>query len=534
MNRTSIVAAVLLLAIVSATTTVRTRLLSMPLERDEGEYAYAGLLILKGQRPYERLYNMKWPGTYYGYALIEALFGRDIEGIRIGILLVNVAAILLVFLIVRRLLDAFAAVAAALAYAVLSLSPATLGLAGHATHFVVLCVLAAILVLQHACETRRLGLYLLAGIFAGAAPIMKQPGIVFTIFILAAYAFHEFRRSDGWPSALRRGTVLLGGAAIPFVIMLASVWANHSFDTFWLWTITYARHYGRADSLAAALDNFLHGFFPGMGAVLLFWLLGGAGILLLPLHPRTCARAPFLLGLLAASCLGVCPGLMFRPHYFILLLPALSFLCGAAVFVVRRRLGRRSPWIGSAWAIGMVFVPLTVALGVEREFFFWETPTAVCRSIYGPGCPFVESVPVADYIREHTAGDDCIAVLGSEPQIYFYCRRPAATGHIYTYAMMERHPYAHTFQEQMIREIEAAHPKYVVHVKMNFSWLERPDSDKTLLRWFDQYSKQNLRVVGIVERDRIHGTRLRWDEPNMHEHKGVRTLITVYRRDLPP
>jgi hypothetical protein len=506
----------------------------MPLERDEGEYAYAGLLILKGHRPYERLYNMKWPGTYYGYALIEALFGQDIEGIRTGILVVNVIAVLLVFLIVRRLLDALAAVAAALAYAVLSLSPQTLGLAGHATHFVVLSALAAILLLQYAFERQRLGLYLLAGFFAGLAPIMKQPGIVFTIFVLAVWAGREFRRGDGWPPALRRGTVLLLGIAMPFVIMLGSVWANHSFDTFRLWTITYARYYGQADSLPAALGNFLHGFFPGLGAVFLFWFLAGAGVLLLPLHPRTCARAPFLLGLLAVSCIGVCPGLIFRPHYFILMLPAVAFLFGAAVFVVRRRVARRSPNIAWAWAAGMVLVPLALELGVDREFIFWETPAAVCRSIYSAGCPFVESVPVADYIREHTAGDDCIAVLGSEPQIYFYCQRPAATGHIYTYALMEDNPFAHKFQEQMIREIEAARPKYVVHVDMKFSWLERPESDQTLFRWFDRYKEQNLKVVGIVERDRVHGTRFRWNEPDMHEHKGVRTLIKVYRRVSPP
>jgi len=46
-------------------------------------------------------------------------------------------------------LDAFAA-AAAVAYALLSLSPWTLGFAGHATHFVVLFALAAF----SACNTR--------------------------------------------------------------------------------------------------------------------------------------------------------------------------------------------------------------------------------------------------------------------------------------------------------------------------------------------------------------------------------------------
>ncbi len=42
---------------------IRIRLLGIPLERDEGEYAYAGQLMLQGIPPYKLAYNMKFPGT---------------------------------------------------------------------------------------------------------------------------------------------------------------------------------------------------------------------------------------------------------------------------------------------------------------------------------------------------------------------------------------------------------------------------------------------------------------------------------------
>jgi len=42
----------------------RLHLLSVPFERDEGEYAYMGTLILDGHSPYTFAYNMKYPGTY--------------------------------------------------------------------------------------------------------------------------------------------------------------------------------------------------------------------------------------------------------------------------------------------------------------------------------------------------------------------------------------------------------------------------------------------------------------------------------------
>ena len=40
---------------------IRIRLLGIPLERDEGEYAYAGQLMLQGIPPYKLAYNMKFP-----------------------------------------------------------------------------------------------------------------------------------------------------------------------------------------------------------------------------------------------------------------------------------------------------------------------------------------------------------------------------------------------------------------------------------------------------------------------------------------
>ena len=65
-----------LLAILLLTAAVRIRLVDVPLERDEGEYAYAGQLILQGAPPYRHVYNMKMPGIYAGYALLEAAFGE--------------------------------------------------------------------------------------------------------------------------------------------------------------------------------------------------------------------------------------------------------------------------------------------------------------------------------------------------------------------------------------------------------------------------------------------------------------------------
>jgi len=107
-------------------------------------------------------------------------------------------------------------------------------------------------------------------------------------------------------------------------------------------------------------------------------------------------------------------------------------------------------------------------------------------------------VEIARYIRERTGPDDTIAVLGSEPQIYFYSGRRSATGYIYVYGLMEPQPYAHRMQLEMIREIERARPKFIVNVVIGSSWLRRADSDPTLFDWQRGYLPAHYQLAGWV------------------------------------
>ena len=124
---------------------IRIRLLQTPLERDEGEFAYMGQLMLQGIPPYLMAYNMKMPGIYAAYALLMAVFGQTTGGIHIGLMLVNATAVVLLFLLARRLFDNIAGVVAAASYALLSLSPSVLGTSAHATQFIVPLFLSGIL-----------------------------------------------------------------------------------------------------------------------------------------------------------------------------------------------------------------------------------------------------------------------------------------------------------------------------------------------------------------------------------------------------
>src|SRR5712691_11237637 len=147
----------LLALIVVAAAGIRLRLLDIPLDRDEGEYAYFAQLLLDGIPPYAQAYNLKMPGIYAIYSVLLTVFGQTPAGIHLGLLVVNAVTTVLVFGVALRLFDARVAVVAAATFAALSSSPRLLFTAAYAEHFVLPPVLAGLLVLleEQACEDGR-------------------------------------------------------------------------------------------------------------------------------------------------------------------------------------------------------------------------------------------------------------------------------------------------------------------------------------------------------------------------------------------
>jgi 4-amino-4-deoxy-L-arabinose transferase-like glycosyltransferase len=499
---------VLLAIIVLFFAALRWRLRATPLERDEGEYAYAGQLILHGAAPYAHLYSMKLPGTFVAYAVMLAIFGQSASGVHIGLLLVNAATILLIFAIARRLFGRLAALVAAASYGLLSTSPAVLGFAGHATHFVVLAAMAGTLTFLIAAERQRPWLLLFSGALFGLAFLMKQPGILFAVFgaIYLAYRYRQDLRG------LIRALAVFGvGVVLPFAMTCVVLLAAGAFGNFWFWTFSYAHRYETALTLSEGWELFRL-MLPQVAVPCIgIWIIAAVGLLwhrrqntptLSPSagesmgrhsEPDGPAQRVFLWALAVCSAISVCAGLYFRAHYFILLLPALAILAGVGV-------SRATEW---AWGRGMLVrslpfaifaVAVAPSLYSQRAYLFQADPIGASRMTYS-GNAFPEAVEAAEYLRANTTPDDRIAVLGSEPEIYFYADRRGATGYIYTYGLMEDQPYALEMQKQMIAEIEAGRPQYIAFFKVATSFGRLPTSHKLIFEWMDRYLGADYRLV---------------------------------------
>jgi hypothetical protein len=487
---------IVLAGIVTAVLWARIRLAALPLERDEGEYAYSGQLLMHAIPPYTLAYSMKFPGTAAVYAVVMSIFGESISAVRVGLALVNLATIFLMFLLGRKILGELGGVATAASYSVLSLMPYVLGTAAHATHFVCFFALAGILVLLRSSDRGGVLSIFASGCLFGLAFLMKQPGLLFVVFGSGYLLVLDWRARLDLKRVLWRNLLFVSGVGVPCLLCGFLLVLSGSFGKFWFWTIDYATKYGSQVRFVEATQLFAGHIGGALGTAWPIWAVATVGLLACTISPPVRSRASFMITLAFFSALAVCSGFYFRPHYFILFLPALSLLSGAALAGASNAVRVQHRALG--FAILVVFAGcLMWPLWCERDFFF-ERPLAEDNRLINGTNPFAESIQIAEYIRAQSNPADTIAVLGSEPQIYFYSQRRSATGYIYTYPLMEPQPYAHQMQEEMIHEIDAGRPRFLVLVVMNKSWLAGPESDQTIYRWVDAFCDANYEEVGLV------------------------------------
>ncbi len=489
---------VLLIVILAGTATVRWQVRSIVLERDEGEFAYMGQLLLDGIPPYRDVANLKWPGTQLAYALGMSVFGQTIEGIRLTLLVVNLISIWLVFLIASRVGGVYAAVTAALVLAVLSFNPRMIGFCAHATHFVVAAALAGLWCLLYSlAREQRWGL-VWAGIWFGVAGLMKQPGLAFTLLGIGLIVDQRWWTQPWNPQALAvQLTAFICGVLTPIVVMLLWIGAVGDLWSFMFWTVDYARYYGHEYPWSMRLAVLrLHGY-DGLvrdnQPVLVLAALGLAS-------PWWCERLKnwkvLTIGLPLVAFVATSAGGVYRQHYFILMVPAIALLAGWGVSALVREL----PLVSRAWPREILALAITALalVGAFNRYVFWYRPLnqEQMDNVISQNSPFRVAPRLSKYLAEHTQPDERVAILGSEPEILFYAHRRSAMQFLYVYPLTERHPYTLRMQQMAIADLEAK-PRLVVWINQTSSWLGGPDADQSFFDWVDGYLK-DFRIVAVA------------------------------------
>lgn len=519
-----------LLLVVLMTATVRYGLLDVPLERDEGEYAYGGQLILQCMPLYEHLYSMKLPGIYAAYSALILLFGHSHKAIHLGLLLINTATIIVIFLLAKRLINSLTAIIAAACFAVLSIGPSVQGIFANAEHFVILPALSGALLLLKALDEDTPRLMFYSGLLFGLAFLMKQHGALFIAFG-GLYLFTDlsFNSSAGNRRSKIHGFLLFClGAIAPYGLTCLIFFLSGGFKKFWFLTFEYAKTYSSQISLRMAWALFKNSAFPIGRSMFMIWIFVGIGLMALLLDERFRHRSIFIAMFTIFSFFAVCPGFYFRPHYFIMALPAAALLFAVGISSIANILSfvrLREVQYGLS-VLAAVFC-LAMSVYQQRTFLFQMTPFQASRFTYGFN-PFPESLEIGRFIKSHSKKDEHIAVIGSEPQIYFYSERLSASGYIYMYPLMEKQPFALQMQKEMIHEIESIKPKFLIFINIITSWLKGPDSNPLVFEWFNSYRANHYKLVGLA--DLLNEKTIYYWTPNIKDNPKSPLWIAVFER----
>ena len=515
---------------------VRIHLLSFPFERDEGEYAYMGKLILDGHPPYTLAYNMKLPGTYYMYAIMMGIFGKSVVGVHLGLTIIALVSVFLVFLISTNFISKIGALISSASFGILGTSSHLYGQAAHATHFVVFFALLGIYVLLqlYKSEKNRLLKYFISGFFFSLSFICKQPGIFF-VFVGVTIIVVTEARVKPVLSLLKSLMIFSFGYVAPIIILLLYIKIFGDFEKFWFWTVKYLYTYSTHVPVSEVFYNFKN----GVGSVtsnytlagyIVLWVLSLIGIPFIFINKRTYRKKIIILSFLFFSFLTILPGFYFRCHYFITLLPVAGLMI-ALIFDFLNDL-----FIQKLKSPNLVFLSLFcfiilagTGIFAQRNYLFKVNPVTECKQMYRSN-PFVESLAVAEFLKQNTDRNDKIAVLGSEPQICFYADRYSATGYIYMYNLCEVHSYALSMQKEMAKEIEISKPKFILFVNVKFSWLVRPNSETFIFKWMDKYVINNYKLDGFIEvlPDKISSLKVREQLNNLNPQS--KEFISIYER----
>jgi len=482
--------------ILGLTCFVRFRFLGVPLERDEGEYAYmAWQLLLNGALPYTETISLKLPGIHFVYVIILAIFGETPSSIHLALLFTNIATSFLIFLLGKRVYDGSVGIFAGASFLVMTLTPSVHGFWANSEHFVIFFAIGSFLLMMVALDNEDKRYLFLSGILLGMSVLIKQHAIFFWMFGFFYFMYCK-KQTEDFADIFFKAPIFLTGTLIPVILVFFIYYVTGNFDEFWFWTVKYAFEYVSYVSPNEAVGHFVDNFAPILNNN--FWILSLSllGVVSVCWDKTTRSKYTFFFGLLVFSFIAITPGFYFREHYFILLMPSLSMFAGigASSFL---KLSPTRHGLKFAFFLCALFIILVTPLFTQKNILFKMSSFEIMRHTYGLN-PFSESIKLSAYIKKNTNIDDVIAILGSEPQVYYFSKRKSATRFLYMYPLTDEHMYGRVLQAEMIKELENSQPKYILFVNMRSSWLWRKKSSRLLKVWSEDYLDKKYKLCGVV------------------------------------
>ncbi len=490
---------VLLLIPIFTTILLRLNLIDFPLERDEGEYSYLGQLFLENIRPYTESFTMKLPGTYFFFGIIFQFFGESIRTIHITLLFIQILILFVLYFLLKDFFSDLVLFFIHMSFAVVNTAEIFLGFAFHATHLVSLFFLISFFLFIKAKNYSKNYLFFLSGFFLAISFLMKQQAMYLVLGSFITYPIYLKLENYNLKKIFFSG--LSFGIGFLFILFCLTIYLiqNNILNDFWFWCFDYSSKYIGLVNINEGIQNFLyvtkifHKNFPYMIPLFLF------GLIFFPFVKLEKKDKFLIINFLIFSFLTVTPGLFFRGHYFIPFLPFFIIFSGIPFLILEQKFQNKK-------IINLLFIIIILMnlYGVNKNKDYYQKKDLIKTFRFNYlGAPFIEAKQISEFIKNESNLNDKIAIIGSEPEIFFYTKLKSLTGYIYLYPLMEKHIYSYKLLNDMFEKISNNKPKFIilVHSEIEFLASISFEENSKLLKEKVSEIEQNkdYKKIGIVQ-----------------------------------
>jgi Dolichyl-phosphate-mannose-protein mannosyltransferase len=490
-----------LLVIVAA---VRAPLLPIPLERDEGEYAYIAWRLGYHELPYRDWVDQKPPAIFYAYRLALSLPLEPIRAIHFLALIFAAASTWGLFFLGLRVMERFWAWLGAALFALLSADPLVQGTAAN-TELFMLCPLIFAQIaffISAAKKQRNVLLMVLAGALTGIACMFKQVAIVNWFLLAALYPIFAGREKR-WRGAVSFAVWSAAGLLTVVGLVVFYFWWHGALHDFIDNVFTHNLKYIGAVGVSARLEYCWGTLTMLARTQAIVWAVAAVGLVGLLTSGRTKSFL-FLAAWLLTSGIGVSASGYFFQHYFQQLLPplALAAAVGAEAIAAIKSWRIFPLWNRrAAIVLGLAVLPAITLW----PFLFTYTPAEAVRKIY-PGDFFAEMPQFAQQLEIMTPPAKRVFIFGAEPELLFYARRASATRYIFLFPLYGPYGNARERQIAAATEIERAEPSTAVYFPNLLFFVS--GTDQYFTQWGLSYMQANFNVALWLKADQSGGAQI--------------------------
>jgi hypothetical protein len=440
----------------------------LPFGWDHGMMAEVGHTYFKGGLPYRDAWDMKGPFAYLMFAAAEAIFGRNMWGIRVidAAIMVSTAAVL--GRAASRLSSPNYAPWIALGFLLLFSSNGWFFTA-QPDGWVAAVSTFAITPYLNTNQYPTLFQSWRSGLMVGLAALIKPLYVVFVLCPAAAVALQNKRPVE----RLRHWLMLASGLIVPIVIVILlyvdhkalgslievhilypaksySYVGQHTFGTIVSSLASHLRSQPMLEQLPVVT---LAGIIPFITVGI--WNLRKSPIILATLTLWAC---------IALFCI-ILQGKFYAYHWYPLYPPAIILAVTglATVNIAANQLSTIAPLLYlSALSIPLLIVPVTETFWTARHIFGLTTETKYYSNFQFREYNANDQVEAVMYLSAQADLGDRLFVLGHEPIINYLSGLEPPTRFIFSLPLFEPGPFLHQYRLETLDQLEKTKPRYVI------------------------------------------------------------------------